>query len=85
MSSTPSQSATEINFENMKAINTPEVSLENVTDLTTMIEPSFYSQGLGFANWMPPGWLQGMMEQMHLALDLPWWATIVASKDHCPM
>lgn len=57
-----------------------EVSLTSVCDASATIaaEPTFHS--LGLAHYYPSGLLQAIMEQIHLQLDMPWWATIVASK-----
>jgi len=41
-------------------------------------EPSF--QSIGLAHAYPSGWLQSVMELMHVQAGLPWWATIVASE-----
>ena len=43
-----------------------------------LVEPTFHS--LGLAHAYPSGWLQALMEQIHLHTDLPWWGTIIASK-----
>ena len=44
-------------------------------------EPSFYSQGLGLANQTPSGLMQALLENVHLSFDLPWWGTIVSSRN----
>jgi hypothetical protein len=46
--------------------------------VTAAAEPTFRS--LGLAHFYPSGWLQALMEQIHVQVDLPWWATIMLSK-----
>lgn len=47
-----------------------------------VVEPTFYSQGLGTANPWPPGLAQFFMEQIYVGTGLPWWGTIVTSKNN---
>jgi YidC/Oxa1 family membrane protein insertase len=35
---------------------------------------------IGLAHAYPSGWMQSLMETMHLNLDMPWWGTIVTSE-----
>jgi hypothetical protein len=56
----------------------PDLDLQptNLDDVVlTLAEPSFRS--LGLSNFTPAGVLQSVMEQIHLGLDQPWWATII--------
>ena len=53
------------------------ITLSDATP-TILSEPTFHS--LGLAHYYPSGWLQAIMEQMHLQCEMPWWATIMASK-----
>jgi len=46
---------------------------------SALSEPTLYSQGLGLANHWPSGWMQALLEQVHLLTDLPWWGTIVTT------
>ncbi len=41
-------------------------------------EPSFHS--LGLAHAYPSGWLQSLMETLHIDAGMPWWGTIMASE-----
>eukprot|EP00092_Neocalanus_flemingeri_P006572 GFUD01007085.1.p1 GENE.GFUD01007085.1~~GFUD01007085.1.p1 ORF type:complete len:432 (+),score=101.77 GFUD01007085.1:42-1337(+) len=43
-------------------------------DFTNLVEPSFASMGLGHA-W-PSGWMQTVLEFVHIDIGLPWWQTI---------
>ena len=43
-----------------------------------LTEPTLES--LGLASWWPAGRFQYLMENIHLGLDVPWWATIMISK-----
>ena len=56
-------------------VSTDDVLSEAAMSLS---EPTFHS--LGLAHHYPSGWLQAIMEQVHLQLEMPWWATIVISK-----
>lgn len=46
-------------------------------DYTNLLEPSFQSLGLGHS-W-PSGWMQTLLEYLHIDLGLPWWQTIVVT------
>ena len=35
---------------------------------------------LGLASWWPAGRIQYLLEQLHVSLDLPWWACIMIGK-----
>ena len=54
------------------------LEFENLSQ--NIIEPTLYSQGLGLANHWPSGYMQALLEQVHLTADVPWWGAIVASK-----
>lgn len=57
----------------IEALDFKPANLDDV--VLTLAEPTFRS--LGLSNFTPPGLLQSVMEQIHLGLDQPWWATIV--------
>ncbi len=48
---------------------------------TSLAEPTFHSLGLGHA--YPSGWLQSLMEAIHVHLGVPWWGTIISSIEAC--
>lgn len=45
-----------------------------IIDFTNLAEPSFTSLGLGHG-W-PSGWMQTVLEFMHIDIGLPWWQAI---------
>ena len=49
--------------------------LSDVT-LNALGEPTLSS--IGLCSWLPNGWVQYGLELLHVNLDLPWWAAIVA-------
>lgn len=65
-------------FSSSNVINNTSPSEVSET-LLPLTEQSFYSQGLGFANGTPPGVIQGLLEQIHIGLDIPWWGTIITA------
>ena len=50
-------------------------SMSNLEAVANVIEPSFKS--LGLAHWWPSGFMQSLMESIHLNLDLSWSGTII--------
>ena len=73
-------SASQISFRCLSSGDSSVVPLDDVatTAVTSLSEPTFHS--LGLAHHYPSGWVQAIMEQIHLQFELPWWATIVISK-----
>ena len=55
----------------------PDKPLPTESLMDLVAEPTLNS--LGLASWWPSGRLQYFMEQTHLFLDIPWWATICIS------
>lgn len=52
----------------------PAIIDENVV-MNALGEPTLNSLGLG--SWYTPtGWMQNLMEMLHVQLDLPWWQTL---------
>lgn len=41
------------------------------------VEPTFSSLGLASPYW-PSGWLQSLLEYLHVTCDMPWWGAIAA-------
>lgn len=54
----------------------PFASIDQV-DFTNLAEPAFTS--LGLAHGWPHGYLQALLELLHMDLGLPWWQAIVAT------
>jgi len=54
----------------------PFLSVDKV-EFSNLVEPSLSS--LGLAHGYPSGWLQSLMELLHIETDLPWWQAIVAT------
>jgi len=54
----------------------PFSSIDQV-DFTNLTEPAFTS--LGLAHGWPHGYLQSLLELLHIDLGLPWWQAIVAT------
>lgn len=55
------------------------VDSTDLSNLSSLVpEPSFAS--LGLAHGYPSGWVQALMETIHVDLGVPWWGTIVGSK-----
>ena len=62
-------------------VRTDSLSNSTVSSLSQSLnEPSFVSQGLA-SSTTPSGWIQAILEQIHIGLDIPWWGTIVISKN----
>jgi YidC/Oxa1 family membrane protein insertase len=53
----------------------PAIPDENIV-LNTLGEATLQSLGLG-SNWTPVGWIQQLLEAIHVNLDLPWYSSIV--------
>lgn len=49
-----------------------------VQQLNALGEPAL--QSLGLATWWPWGIVQSMLEQLHVGLNVPWWASIVIGR-----
>lgn len=75
-------SASQISLRCLSSVEGSVTLLDDVVTpveaVTSLSEPSFHS--LGLAHHYPSGWLQAVMEQVHLQFEMPWWATIVVSK-----
>ena len=54
----------------------PFLSVDKV-EFSNLVEPSL--QSLGLAHGYPSGWLQSLMELLHIEAGLPWWQAIVAT------
>lgn len=57
--------------------DTPSVLETGVSEpvLNALGEPTF--QSLGLAHGYPSGWVQSLLEVIHVQTELPWWLNIV--------
>lgn len=63
--------------EFIQYIEAPTPILSEVVEVLAG-EPTLQSLGLG--SWWPSGWVQNLLNWMHITCGLPWWATIVISR-----
>jgi len=80
-SSKPIQSARFFSTTKLvRSVDPDSLQFENASSIVSNgAEPTLFSQGLGLANHYPSGYMQNMLEQVHLNFDLPWWAAIVTT------
>ena len=55
-----------------------DVTSTVVEQLNSLGEPTLSS--LGLCSYYPPGWVQSLLENIHLTTGLPWWGTLVTCK-----